>query len=497
MQTVRRLLFGSAAAVVAVGPGQAADLPVKAGPVQYVKICSLYGAGFYYMPGTDMCLKIGGWVRAEATWGINGNSISGIFGADLNNRVTNNIWTRERGYITADAREQTAYGVARGYIAVGINSSDSGNEAPSGQFSSNRAYVQWAGFTAGLAVSFFDFYPAAALLYRAGNMPQGDTGDGGWWVWAYTAQLGGGVSATISAEERRTSQIIAMSAAGGAVGGPGAPGALLFSPGNAGAGYGGWQNPDYIGNLRTDQTWGSAQVMVAAHQLNPTYYGATALTGHPGDQWGWVLGEGVRVNAPFVAPGDYFVTQVNYTQGATKYLWNPPSNVGESVALGATEGFGVGADCVYGGTLGAGNATGCLTTTGWEVLGAYEHYWTPQWHESFVGAYLAESYGTGAGSANGMLCVAEGAGVPGTAGSTATALPGCNNNWSLWGVGSRLQWDVTKDFYVGAEVIYEQLISAQLPGGAVTAPLALGGTTTLANESNWQFTVRMHKDFLP
>jgi hypothetical protein len=502
MQTMTRFLLGSAAGLVAVTAGRAAELPVKAEPVQYVKICSLYGAGFYYMPGTDICLKIGGWVRAEATWGINGNSISGIFGADYNGRSTNNVWTRERGYITADAREQTAYGVARGYIAVGINSSDSGNEAPSAQFSSNRAYVQWAGFTAGLAVSFFDFYPAAALLYRAGNMPQGDTGDGGWWVWAYTAPLGGGVSATLSAEDRRTSQILALSGAGGTVGGPAAPGtngALLFAPSNAGAGYGGWQNPDYIGNLRMDQAWGSAQVMAAAHQLNPTYYGATPITGHPGDGWGFVLGSGIRINAPFVATGDFFVTQVNYTQGATKYLWNPPSNVGESVTVGATEGFGVGSDCVFGGTIAAGNATGCLMTTAWEVLGAYEHYWTPQWHESFVGAYLAESYGSGVGSANSMLCVAEGAGVPGTAGSTAAALAGCNNNWSLWGVGSRLQWDVTKSFYVGAEVIYEQLTSAQLPGGLLTAPLTLAnsGATSVANQSNWQFTIRMHKDFLP
>jgi hypothetical protein len=502
MQAMTRFLLGSAAGLVAVTAAQAADLPVKAEPVQYVKICSVYGAGFYYMPGTDMCLKIGGWARAEATWGINGNSISGIFGADYNGRSTNNVWTRERGYITADAREQTAYGVARGYIAVGINSTDSGNEAPSAQFSSNRAYVQWAGFTAGLVVSFFDFYPAAALLYRSGNMPQGDTGDGGWWVWAYTAQLGGGVSATLSAEDRRTSQILALSGAGGTVGGPAAPGttgALLFAPGNPGTGYGGWQNPDYIGNLRMDQAWGSAQIMAAAHQLNPAYYGAAPITGHPADGWGFVLGGGIRINAPFVAPGDFFVTQVNYTQGATKYLWNPPSNVGESVTVGATEGFGVGSDCVFGGTLAAGNATGCLMTTAWEVLGAYEHYWTPQWHESFVGAYLAESYGSGIGSANSMLCVAEGAGVTGTAGSTAAALPGCNNNWSLWGVGSRLQWDVTKSFYVGAEVIYEQLISAQLPGGLLTAPLTLAnsGATSVANESNWQFTVRMHKDFLP
>ena len=52
---------------------QAADLPVKAKPVQYVKICTLYGVGFYYIPGTDMCIKIGGWVRAEYHYGDNGN----------------------------------------------------------------------------------------------------------------------------------------------------------------------------------------------------------------------------------------------------------------------------------------------------------------------------------------------------------------------------------------------------------------------------------------
>jgi Porin subfamily len=52
------------AAVVAAAAGaQAADMPVKATPVQYVKICSLYGDGFYYIPGTDTCLKLGGYMR--------------------------------------------------------------------------------------------------------------------------------------------------------------------------------------------------------------------------------------------------------------------------------------------------------------------------------------------------------------------------------------------------------------------------------------------------
>ena len=75
MKMVKSLLLGSAAGLVAVAGAQAADLPVKAAPVQYVKICSLYGVGFYYIPGTDMCIKIGGWVRAEAAWNVNGSSI--------------------------------------------------------------------------------------------------------------------------------------------------------------------------------------------------------------------------------------------------------------------------------------------------------------------------------------------------------------------------------------------------------------------------------------
>ena len=77
MKMVKSLLLGTAAGLVAMTGAQAADLPVKAKPVQYVKICSLYGAGFYYIPGTDTCIKIGGFVRAEVN--INsGGSFSGL-----------------------------------------------------------------------------------------------------------------------------------------------------------------------------------------------------------------------------------------------------------------------------------------------------------------------------------------------------------------------------------------------------------------------------------
>lgn len=55
-----------------MGSAQAADLPLKAKAVEYVRVYSLYGAGFYYIPGTDTCIRIGGYLRAEVT--VNGTA---------------------------------------------------------------------------------------------------------------------------------------------------------------------------------------------------------------------------------------------------------------------------------------------------------------------------------------------------------------------------------------------------------------------------------------
>ena len=207
MKTGKSLLLGSAAGLIAITGAQAADMPVKAKPVDYVKVCSLYGVGFYYIPGTDMCIKIGGWVRAEYTYGANGNIAWGWANGNVNNRTTNNSVWRSRGYITADARSQTEYGTVRGYLAVGLSTNNVGFDGAGNTFSANRAFIQWAGFTFGLSQSFFDFYSTPATSYW-GSFPASDTGDGGWMVAGYTAQFGNGFSGTIAAEMRRTTQII-------------------------------------------------------------------------------------------------------------------------------------------------------------------------------------------------------------------------------------------------------------------------------------------------
>src|SRR4051812_45458329 len=68
MITARTLILGSAAGLIAMSGAQAADLPVKAKAVEYVRICSLYGAGFFYIPGTDTCIKLGGYLRVDTTF---------------------------------------------------------------------------------------------------------------------------------------------------------------------------------------------------------------------------------------------------------------------------------------------------------------------------------------------------------------------------------------------------------------------------------------------
>jgi hypothetical protein len=120
MKMVKSLLLSSAAGLAAVTAGQAADLPVKAKPVEYVKVCSLYGAGFYYMPGTDICLKIGGYVRAETTYFSNGNFAAGPVQGNDNNRITSNMVMRARAYITADGLANRRPLVRRGRMSLSV-----------------------------------------------------------------------------------------------------------------------------------------------------------------------------------------------------------------------------------------------------------------------------------------------------------------------------------------------------------------------------------------
>src|SRR6185437_6882729 len=138
MKMVKSLLLGAAAGIVAVAGAQAADLPVKAKPVQYVKICSLYGAGFFYIPGTDTCIKLGGFMRYEIATGAGGSFAPFLTGANarFDRADTRGSTQRTRAVMSFDVRSQTAYGTLRSYIRIGA------------QWSSNDEYTSTPGASA-------------------------------------------------------------------------------------------------------------------------------------------------------------------------------------------------------------------------------------------------------------------------------------------------------------------------------------------------------------
>ena len=70
--------------------------------------------------------------------------------------------------------------------------------------------------------------------------------------------------------------------------------------------------------------------------------------------------------------------------------------------------------------------------------------------------------------ANAILCTAQGFGT-GAVGANAVAAAGCDNNWNWWWVGTRTQWNVTKDFYMGLDVAYTKISGMSAPGGVLPA----------------------------
>src|SRR3954454_1604615 len=117
MIKARTLILGSAAGLFAMSGAQAADLPVKAKAVEYVKICSLYGAGFWYIPGTDTCIKLGGYLRVDVVVNTNSDNTGNTSGAGgAKNRFTNGYTWRSREDLNIDTRTNTEYGVLRTFF---------------------------------------------------------------------------------------------------------------------------------------------------------------------------------------------------------------------------------------------------------------------------------------------------------------------------------------------------------------------------------------------
>lgn len=345
MKNFISILTATAAGLVAVGSASAADLPSKkAAPAQYVKVCDAFGAGYFYIPGGDTCLKLSGYVRAEYRYRTN------ALPAD------NSVAFRARGLVGFEAKTKTSYGDLRSFLQLRITE-DTGQAGPASIL--NNAFVEWAGITAGRkSNSFFDFY-TQEYEFLGVSSDSTQFAD----VLAYTAKFGSGMSATVSLENPTWRM---QGANGGLVLGSVAPASKIGYTAN------GNRMPDVVANLRGEGTWGSAQLSAVAHQNN------AALAAANVSKIGYAIQAGAKINLPMLAAGDSFVVQATYAKGATEYLasdtftsvWGKGVHqaVGDQSAI-ATSTTTLGLVSAYGGVV------------------AINHFWAPSLQQSVYASY--------------------------------------------------------------------------------------------------------------
>jgi Porin subfamily len=536
MKMVKSLILGSAAGLIAMSGAQAADLPVKAKAVEYVRICSLYGAGFFYIPGTDTCIKLGGYLRIDTTF--NGSIYDQpAWSADLgqHNRYTDYYGSRSRMALTVDTRTATEYGVVRTFAqgdfqfttqqgsnlstnpatftaspAAGTNSGLL-NGVGEGYVAVEMVFLQFAGFTFGKSASAYATpwhgYPGnqnTSFLLGGHDTVTGVNNI------QYTAQFGNGVSGTIGLDDptvfNRTNLVnltVPLSSTG--------------SPVNT---YGGVQVPDLVGNIRVDQAWGLFQFSGALHEVNAAYNivntvaastGQVGLAGgspnnnseiggHPETKVGGSVMAALQIkNIPWGA-GDDFKIDASWSKGDTKNVISTsnasPSFTmfGSPSSLGAYQsvGFGATTDAVYLPTLAGGavpNDGSLHLTTAYGVRGAYNHNWDPYWSTSLFGAYAAVRYDD---TAKALVCQAY----------TAARAPvhsadySCNPDFNVGMVGLITRWTPVKNLTFSAEVL-GFFLDQKFTGSATLTPTAPKPTAIydFKDQSTVSLNVRAQRNF--
>ncbi|WP_413712482.1 porin [Rhizobium sp. Rhizsp82] len=137
---IKTVLFASAAALAAVSGAHAADAIVAAEPepVEYVRVCDAYGSGYFYIPGTETCLAIGGYLRSEVR-----------FGDAANNDEDWSFFNRAQ--VTFSSKSDTEYGTLTGVITYRIEY-QGGESDPT----LDEGYIELAGFRFGKQYSWWD-----------------------------------------------------------------------------------------------------------------------------------------------------------------------------------------------------------------------------------------------------------------------------------------------------------------------------------------------------
>ena len=341
-------------------PACAADLPSKAAAPQasYLAICNVGGMAGFTIPGTATCLKIGGYVdvglaegNISKQYGLQFEGVPGsspVTSADttaFSNR--DSFGTLGHVQLSFDARTNTAYGPLRAYAEFQANRT-SGFEATADGMALNVGYFQWAGFTGGKVGSFFSYLAGGPSWYDFyspdrfnGNQPT---------LIGYTANFGS-LSASVSIEDTIGARV------NGSINGG-------FTNQYFGTKY-----PDLVAAVRTEQTWGSAQISGVLHNTH-----VLGVSNDEGNFWGGAALLGVTYNLPGQT-GDRIAAQAVVSHGALGY-----SGLSNTAWSPLDQGLNLnGNGTIFQLTDALNYDTGQWSIpTAWSVAALYHHYFSPQ-----------------------------------------------------------------------------------------------------------------------
>ncbi|MDP2354720.1 MAG: porin, partial [Beijerinckiaceae bacterium] len=319
MGLFKNTILGTGAAIVSVATAYAADLPSrKAAPVDYVRICDAYGRGFFYIPGTDTCVRFGGLVRADYAFVATQNVFNGITAGGVpvlsvrDDAQHINGW-EARARLTFDARTQTSWGVvqtaARPRMArttgdVGGGTGDARTaEATGASPTLEAAFIRFAGFTFGATRDNFAMMPS--LTYGAGHW--GSFANGAKQI-AYTHSFGGGFSATIALQDLLDTQATTYQVNGSV---PGTPRYAYNSL------------PNLVGRLDLQQGWGAVSIAGAVAQVSGSNNNLGAFANEFSQkETVWAATIGATFNLPMLAQGSKLYLTAAYADGMTEYTTN-------------------------------------------------------------------------------------------------------------------------------------------------------------------------------
>ncbi|MEP1209151.1 MAG: porin [Rhizobiaceae bacterium] len=187
---LKTLLASSAALLISASAAQAADAVVaEPEPNDYVKVCDMYGAGFYYIPGTETCLRVSGEFRIQYEY-TTGDTLTTEVSTGTIDQYGDTIYEDKpvssigspywHARVNFDAREETDYGTLRTYMrfeSTEDSSTPDYNEDDGDKFPlmALDAYIELGGLSVGRRTSRMELVGLPGLMYDGSYFGGGRT----------------------------------------------------------------------------------------------------------------------------------------------------------------------------------------------------------------------------------------------------------------------------------------------------------------------------------